>query len=97
MATQTAPVEIPTSGNIYRNLPTARLVEESLARREGVLAANGALSVGTGERTGRSPNDRFIVDTPDIHDEIWWGKINVATSEATFDRLYEKVKNHLKI
>jgi phosphoenolpyruvate carboxykinase (ATP) len=96
MSTQTAPAEIPTSGEIHRNLPAARLVEESIARGEGALAANGALSVGTGDRTGRSPGDRFVVDSPGVHDEIWWGKVNVATDDATFDRLYEKVRNHLR-
>jgi len=96
MSTQTAPVEIPTSGQIHRNLPTARLVEEALERREGHLAANGAFSVGTGERTGRSPNDRFVVDTQGVHEDIWWGKVNVATDDATFDRLYEKVRKHLR-
>jgi phosphoenolpyruvate carboxykinase (ATP) len=96
MSTQTARLEVPTSGQIYRNLPTALLVEESLARNEGVLAANGALSVGTGDRTGRSPNDRFVVDTPGIHDDIWWGKVNVAVDEATFDKLYDKVKQHMR-
>src|SRR5262245_33773303 len=96
MSTQTAPAGIPTSGEVHRNLPAARLVEEAIARGEGALAANGALSVGTGDRTGRSPGDRFVVDTTGVHDEIWWGKVNVATDEATFDRRYAKVRDHLR-
>jgi phosphoenolpyruvate carboxykinase (ATP) len=71
------------------------LVEQALARGEGVLASNGALLVTTGERTGRSPNDRFVVDTPDVHGEIWWGKVNIPISEAHFDKLYAKVEAHL--
>jgi len=95
MSTQTAPLEIPTSGTVHRNLSTPELVEQALARGEGQLASNGALLVSTGERTGRSPNDRFVVDSPDVHDEIWWGKVNVPISEAHFDKLYGKVKAHL--
>ena len=95
MSTQTAPLEIPTSGQVLRNLSTPALVEQALTRGEGHLASNGALIVGTGERTGRSPGDRFVVDTPGVHDDIWWGKVNVATDEATFDKLLAKVKAHL--
>ena len=95
MATQTAPLELPTSGKIHQNLSTPALVELALARAEGYLSANGALVVETGERTGRSPNDRFIVDEPSVHDEIWWGDINVAVDEAVFERLYAKVKPHM--
>ncbi|GJM43405.1 MAG: phosphoenolpyruvate carboxykinase [ATP] 2 [Gemmatimonadota bacterium] len=91
MSTQIAPLEIPTSGTVFRNLSTPELVEQSIVRGEGQLASNGALLVTTGERTGRSPNDRFVVDSPQVHDEIWWGKVNVPISEAHFDTLYKKV------
>ncbi len=49
-------------GTIHRNLPAPELTARSLARKEGILAANGALVVTTGARTGRSPADRYIVD-----------------------------------
>ena len=54
-----------TVGPIHRNLPAPELIARSLARQEGILAANGALVVKTGERTGRSPADRYIVDEPE--------------------------------
>ncbi len=95
MATVAAPLPTPTQGRIFRNLSSAALVEQALARSEGKLAANGALVVTTGERTGRSPKDRFVMDTPDVHDGIWWGDVNVPIDEAKFDRLFEKVKAHL--
>ncbi|MDK2815832.1 MAG: phosphoenolpyruvate carboxykinase [Moorella sp. (in: firmicutes)] len=83
-------------GTVYRNLPVARLVEIALARGEGILAPSGALSVNTGKYTGRSPNDRFIVDTPAVHDSISWGGVNQPVSEATFERLYSRLTAYLQ-
>ena len=65
---------------VYRNLTPAQLVEHALARGEGKLANTGAFVVTTGKYTGRSPNDRFVVDTPAVHDDIDWGKVNVPIS-----------------
>jgi phosphoenolpyruvate carboxykinase (ATP) len=95
MATVTAPLPTPTKGRVFRSLSSAALVEAALERGEGKLAANGALVVTTGERTGRSPKDRFVVDTPDVHADVWWGDVNVPMDESKFDRLFEKVKAHL--
>jgi phosphoenolpyruvate carboxykinase (ATP) len=95
MSTQTAPLEISTSGQVFRNLSTPQLVEEALRRGEGQLASNGALLVETGDRTGRSPADRFVVDSPGVHDEIWWGKVNQPISEQHFDHLYERICRYL--
>ena len=95
MATQAVSLEIPTTGTVHANLSSPALVEHSLARGEGELAANGALIVRTGERTGRSPKDRFVIDTPAVHDEIWWGEVNAPMGSASFDRLYDKMTAHL--
>ena len=72
------------------NLPVSQLVEIALARGEGVLAASGSLSCTTGKYTGRSPQDRFIVDEPSVHDRIAWGKINRPIAEKSFEGLYQK-------
>ena len=51
------------SAVVHRNLSTAALIERAIRNGEGDLAANGALNVDTGDRTGRSPNDKFLEDT----------------------------------
>ena len=72
------------------------LLEEAVRNHEGRLSNNGAICVTTGKHTGRSPKDRFIVDTPDIHDIVHWSNTNQPCSENTFNRLYEKMKEYAK-
>lgn len=81
---------------IYRNLEPARLVEKAVARGEGCLSSTGALVVETGKYTGRSPDDRFVVDEPEIHNEIDWGKINVPISPERFDSILGKACAYLQ-
>ena len=87
---------ILTSGKIYRNLPVGRLTEEAVLRGEGTLSNTGALVVKTGKYTGRSANDKFIVDTPAVHDEIAWGKVNRPIDKARYDAIYSKVIAYLQ-
>lgn len=79
------------SAKILANLSSAILVEHALQRGEGKLAANGALACDTGDRTGRSPNDKFLEDTAGIHDNIDWGKVNQPMSSANFEALEKLV------
>ncbi|NLD51256.1 MAG: phosphoenolpyruvate carboxykinase (ATP), partial [Clostridiales bacterium] len=81
---------------IYHNLEPALLVEHALRRNEGTLSKTGALVVNTGKYTGRSPDDRFVVDEPSIHDEIAWGKVNVPISPEKFDAIYRKACAYLQ-
>lgn len=83
-------------GTVYRNLSVPQLVEQAIARQEGRLASNGALVVETGKYTGRSPQDRFIVDEATSRDAIDWNRHNVAIAEDLFDRLYTKVLAYLQ-
>ena len=61
---------------VYRNLSPAQLTEAALRLGEGSLSNKGAFVVTTGKYTGRSPKDKFIVDTDGIHNDIAWGKVN---------------------
>lgn len=78
-------------GEVYRNLPTPKLIEHALRRGEGVLANNGALCVETGKYTGRSPQDRFIVDEPNTRSQVDWNPYNRPLSEAQFEHLYQRI------
>src|SRR5665647_2164470 len=82
-------------GPVHRNLPAPELTARSLARQEGILAANGALVVTTGERTGRSPADRYIVDEPEASG-VAWGGPNQPCSPEFFERQLRRVSEHLR-
>ena len=75
---------------VYRNLTPAQLTEHALRRGEGTLSNTGALVVKTGKYTGRSANDKFIVDTPAVHDEIAWGKVNRPIEKAKYEAIKSK-------
>lgn len=81
---------------VHRNLSVPALVERALARNEGTLSTTGALVVKTGKYTGRSANDKFIVDTPAVHDDIAWGKVNVPISKEKFDNIRRKMAAYLQ-
>ncbi len=76
---------------VYWNLSPATLIEQSVERGEGMLADGGPLAIVTAPYTGRSPNDKFIAKEPSSENDIWWGKVNVPVSEATFEALLGKV------
>ncbi len=82
---------------IFWNLPTPALYEHALARREGALSHLGPLVVRTGHHTGRSADDKFIVDEASSHDQIWWGTINKPISEHNFDILHQRMASYLQM
>jgi phosphoenolpyruvate carboxykinase (ATP) len=67
----------------------------TIEKGQGVEANSGALAVNTGEFTGRSPKDRFIVKDDITRDKVWWGNINIPFPTDMFDKLYDKVTNYL--
>ena len=77
---------------VYRNLTPAQLTEAALRRGEGSLSETGALVVTTGKYTGRSPKDKFIVDTETIHNDIAWDKVNRPISRERLLLIYKAEK-----
>ena len=80
---------------VHWNLETPTLVTIAVERKEGMLSAHGALVTETGDRTGRSPNDKFIVKEPQFENDINWGDVNVPTTVEVFESLKAKVIAHL--
>jgi len=87
---------IVRSGRVHWNLGTAALYEEALRRSEGHLAADGPLVCKTGQHTGRSPNDKFVVREASSERLIHWGAVNRAIDEASFDTLYGDMMAYLQ-
>ena len=82
-------------GNIKYQLSPSELHQSVLSKDMGVESSMGAIAVNTGEFTGRSPQDRFIVKDDITRDKIWWGDINIPFEPAAFDKLYDKVIAYL--
>jgi phosphoenolpyruvate carboxykinase (ATP) len=76
-------------------LAAPALVAAAMRRGEGRLSADGALMAMTGVHTGRSVQDKFVVDEPETTDEIWWGRINQKLAPARFEALRAKVTDYL--
>jgi phosphoenolpyruvate carboxykinase (ATP) len=105
-ATQSAPTRrsslllerdaLTLAGEVVADLPMAALVEEAIRNGEGVLAETGPLITRTGRHTGRSPQDRYVVDEPSTRDAVWWGPVNQPMSEEAFALLERRIAEHLK-
>jgi phosphoenolpyruvate carboxykinase (ATP) len=95
MATS-APAKPPILGRSVRaDLSTAELYEDAIRHGEGMVAADGPLVVRTGTHTGRSPQDKFIVDEPSSRDAIWWGPVNRPISQERYARLRSRLVEYL--
>lgn len=77
------------------NLSAAALYEQAIRRGEAQMAKDGPLVALTGQHTGRSPNDKYIVQEETTADQIWWGN-NKAISEDAFDRLFARMQAYLQ-
>ncbi len=80
----------------YWNLSSGELYEHSIRRGEAVIAHLGPLVVNTGQHTGRSPNDKFIVREASSEKHVWWGKVNRPFEQVNFNRLLNQVLSHLE-
>jgi len=76
------------SGTLFLNDKRSALFDLALSRGEGVRAANGAFCATTGQHTGRSANDKYIVKSAATNDTIWWDN-NAPLAPEKFDLLKE--------
>jgi phosphoenolpyruvate carboxykinase (ATP) len=83
-------------GPVHANLQAAALVAHALRRGEGRLAADGGLIVETGVHTGRSVQDKFTVDDPEISADVWWRMGNQKLPPARFEILKARVQAYLQ-
>lgn len=83
------------NANVRYQLDPKELHDIAIEKGQGVETSSGALAVNTGEFTGRSPQDRFIVKDAITEDKVWWSNINVPFEPAKFDKLYDKVTAYL--
>jgi phosphoenolpyruvate carboxykinase (ATP) len=80
---------------INYQLSAQELHEITLKSNQGIENSTGALAINTGEFTGRSPLDRFIVKDNITEDKVWWGKVNIPFDPEAFEKLYNKVTTYL--
>ncbi len=82
-------------GNVFWNLTPAELVEDTILNGQGVLTETGAIAIETGEFTGRSPKDRFVVFDEKTENTVWWGDVNIKFSKEKFKSLYSRMQAYL--
>ncbi|MFT4685000.1 MAG: phosphoenolpyruvate carboxykinase (ATP) [Flavobacteriales bacterium] len=80
---------------VHYNLSPKKLHQICIDNNIGKESDSGALAIDTGEFTGRSPMDRFIVRDEVTENEVWWGDINLPFDPNKFDKLYDKVVDYL--
>ncbi len=84
------------SGRRFHNLSVPNLVERAIVAKDAFLSDHGALVVHTGKYTGRSPEDKFIVQDETSSSKVHWGKVNKPIGRAEADQLYSQICDYLK-
>jgi phosphoenolpyruvate carboxykinase (ATP) len=87
---------VHASRPVHANLTAPSLVAEALRRNEGCLSKDGSLVVATGVHTGRSAQDKFVVDEPSTTANVWWGKVNNRLAPEKFAILKARVQAYLQ-
>ena len=82
-------------GHVYYNLLEPALMHQAVQRGEGKIGLGGAFLCATGQFTGRSPKDKFVVRTPSVEHTIWWDN-NAPMDPAAFDRLHADMLAHMR-
>ncbi len=80
---------------VHYNLLEPALIEAALKNNEGELGIGGTIMVSTGEFTGRSPKDKFVVDEPSVKDGIWWEN-NPPMAMDAFEQLKKDMFAHMQ-
>ncbi|WP_281227673.1 phosphoenolpyruvate carboxykinase (ATP) [Flavobacterium aquiphilum] len=83
------------NAKIQYQLSPNELHEIAIQSGQGKENSTGALAINTGEFTGRSPQDRFIVKDSITEDKVWWGNVNIPFEPTAFEALYKKVTAYL--
>ena len=83
------------NSKIHYQLSAEELHAITLQSGQGTENSTGALAINTGEFTGRSPQDRFIVKDSITEDKVWWGNVNIPFEPEAFEALYNKVTSYL--
>jgi phosphoenolpyruvate carboxykinase (ATP) len=83
------------AAEVLRNAPVATLYEHAIVREKAAILSSGALATYSGEKTGRSPLDKRIVDSPESTGEIWWGNVNIPASDSSFLACRQLALDHL--
>src|SRR5688572_30801272 len=78
-------------GKAYWNLSPGELMEAAIRNEGARMTSSGAIAIDTGEFTGRSPKDKFIVKDSVTESQVWWGNVNAAFDPEKFDQLYIKM------
>ncbi len=79
----------------HSNLSVPELYEHAIRASEGLMAHGGPLLVRTGKHTGRSPQDKYLVDAGDAHEGVWWGGFNQPITEERYEALRQRIIDHL--
>ena len=82
--------------NYYYQLLPEDLIMQAVEKGEGFLSSTGALVINTGEFTGRSPKDRFIVKDALTGSAVDWNELNQPIEEKYFRQLFDKMMTYLQ-
>tara|TARA_Y100001936_G_scaffold250849_2_gene304813 strand:- start:5923 stop:7533 length:1611 start_codon:yes stop_codon:yes gene_type:complete len=84
------------NSTVHWNQTAPQLYEAGLRRNEGVLSVDGAFVTETGEYTGRSPKDKFMIEDPSIQEDVWWGPVNQPLGADKFSGVHARMMDYLK-
>ena len=73
--------------SVTRNASPAKLYHDAIAFDQGQITSTGGIATSSGEKTGRSPKDKRIVDQASVHDDVWWGDINIPIADESFQSM----------